>query len=243
MSLVVGDTHGNYEKAKFFLEYRPDEEHIFVGDIVDSYTESKERILNTLKLVFSSNVIILAGNHDLQYFPNAYNDIRFKCTGRKDWIELKEFFNEYHRRMKAAYIVDDYIITHAGVSDSLYEYELDICNVADICNRDLEWFNNLIVRTESLSPIFNIGSERGGSAFYGGIFWRDSFENAESTFNQIFGHSKVEDPEIEIHNITKVKHINLDFKQFFCYNTRTSMFEDFMPEHLKSKRNELERWV
>ena len=242
MSLVIGDIHGNYEKAKFFLEYRPTEEHIFVGDIVDSFSESKERILNTLELVFSSNATILAGNHDLQYFPNAYGYTKLRCVGRKTWIELKEFFNEYHRRMKATYIVDDYIITHAGVSDALYEFILGMHEVADICNEDLNWFNDLLVRVESLPPTFNIGSSRGGSSFFGGIFWRDKSEKLEPSFNQIFGHSKIEEPEI--HNTTKTKHIiNLDFRQFFCYNTKTSMFEDFMPEYLKSKRDELERWT
>ena len=43
MAIIVGDIHGNVEKVRVFLEYRPEVEHVALGDYVDSFTEPVDR--------------------------------------------------------------------------------------------------------------------------------------------------------------------------------------------------------
>jgi calcineurin-like phosphoesterase family protein len=67
MAIIVGDIHGNVEKVKLFLGYRPDEPHIALGDYLDSFHEPQERQLEALQLLLNSPAVLLWGNHDFNY--------------------------------------------------------------------------------------------------------------------------------------------------------------------------------
>lgn len=36
MAIIVGDIHGGSKKARMFLEYKPEVEHVILGDLMDS---------------------------------------------------------------------------------------------------------------------------------------------------------------------------------------------------------------
>ncbi len=48
MAIIVGDIHGNVEKVKTFLVYKPGDVHVALGDYLDSFHEPQERKIGTL---------------------------------------------------------------------------------------------------------------------------------------------------------------------------------------------------
>jgi hypothetical protein len=239
-ALVVGDIHGNFQKVKAFLAYKPNNEHVFVGDYTDSFIATDEDIIMTLTLVFHSGAIILSGNHDNQYFKNAggfthCSGYRYKMADR-----LGILFEMNKHKMVAAHITDDYIITHAGISKGFGEMFDSMDFMVATINSEFDKYKNAVVPPESYSPIFNISPARGGRDMYGGVFWADyRFEDFDERFNQVFGHSHSKSPfEKQTQQFTQL--VCVDCPQYICFNTETKEFEDFMPEEEKLNRSILE---
>lgn len=240
--LVCGDIHGNYSKAKTFLQYKPEEKHIFVGDYTDSFKATDHEIIETIRLIFESDAIKLAGNHDIQYLANAHS--YFQCSGKRYAPEFGHLINMYKNELTAAIYEDDYVITHGGVTRLLGRNFERPSDLVDWLNEELKWYIDRPVAPDSLSPIFHIGSCRGGREQSGGIFWADyRYEKFDIRFNQVFGHSHGKDPKkMSVGKKDKTKfHVLVDIPQFYCYNTKTHQFEDFMPEDVKKNRDMLER--
>jgi len=234
MSLVVGDIHGNYFKAKSFLEYKPEIEHIFVGDYLDSFSATDEALCKTYEFIMNSEAITLAGNHELHYLPNATT--YFKCSGYRTSPVFKHLVATYLKRLRASYVVDDYFISHGGLSKKHGRIFDDIYAANKWCNDEFDWYNNNIVIPETPSSIFDIGSIRGGEQDVGGIFWFTvGFEEWDHRFNQISGHTPQSIPKKKTVDTMdgKRSQITIDSPLFMCYNTATHEFEDFMPDEYK----------
>ena len=242
--LVVGDIHGNYSKAKCFLNYKPEEQHCFVGDYTDSFKATNDEIIQTMKMIFESDAITLSGNHDNQYFTNS--NYKMKCTGYRDeaygFVHIMEMYKD---KILGSCISDGFIITHGGITKSLTK-TLGIDNIEDMneyINFEFNQFKNSVVKQDVLSNIFNIGSCRGGSNQYSGIFWADyRYENFDKSFNQIFGHSHTSEPKMIYQGKSdrRVLHVCVDCPQYFCFNTKTKQIEDFFPEEFKKTRHMME---
>jgi len=67
MAIIVGDLHGDIEKAKAFLGYEPDELHIALGDYLDSFIHPPHNQLECLQLLMKSDSVLLLGNHEVHY--------------------------------------------------------------------------------------------------------------------------------------------------------------------------------
>lgn len=61
MAIIVGDIHGDIEKAQAFLAYRPDALHIALGDYLDSYTVPFLQQVECLNLLMDSSAVLLLG--------------------------------------------------------------------------------------------------------------------------------------------------------------------------------------
>lgn len=240
--LVCGDIHGNYSKAKAFLEYKPSEQHLFTGDYVDSFIAKDEDIARTFKLIFEDkNSIKLVGNHELHYLSNVHNYMM--ASGRRNNPIYIHLINMYKHDMKAAVLADNYIITHAGITKALSRNFTEAEDVVDWVEEEWKWYINNPVVPESLSLIFNIGSCRGGRQHFGGPFWADyRFEKFDNRFNQIFGHSHSKESKImevrkqkEQHE--RKRHILVDCPKFECFNTITGQMEDCMFEEYKTNEH------
>ena len=113
MPLVIGDLHGNLTKARAFLNYKSDVEHICLGDYIDSFNETPEKQLECLDILINSDAILLWGNHDIHYLPNS----PWNCIGFQPGMEdaFGNIFSDAfkHDRIVAAYAVDDWLCTHA----------------------------------------------------------------------------------------------------------------------------------
>lgn len=191
MAIVVGDIHGNVEKVQAFLEYRPDQEHIALGDYLDSPWEPLQRQLRALQLLLESPSVLLWGNHDLHYLVPP----PFRCSGFQYWeTVIQEIIEENHKRFVAAYVADGWLCTHAGCST-----KLTLGQPANkVAARINEAMNAWLYRGENHS-IFDIGIARDGSAAIGGCFWFDLGQEKlwlDARIHQLIGHTSLKEPEV-----------------------------------------------
>ncbi len=194
MAIVVGDIHGCVEKVKAFLAYKPDQEHVALGDYLDSFHEPPERQLEALQLLLDSDAILLWGNHDLHYLKIP----PFICTGFQYGREkqYQEVIEANKGRFLAAYVVDGWLLTHAGCHVRLAKHQTDVVAIAGRLNKKLEEYLNKPYEPGS-EGIFAIGSGRGGECRNGGIFWYDfKRETGLASVPQLFGHTETKEPVV-----------------------------------------------
>jgi len=194
MAIIVGDIHGNVEKVKAFLDYRPDQEHIALGDYVDSFFEPPARQLMALNLLLKSDAVLIWGNHDLHYLLNP----PFICTGFQHGREkpLHAIIETNTHRFVAAHVVDGWLCTHAGVHVRLAKRENESA-IADRLNRKMTEYLDRPCMPGAQS-IFAIGGGRGGKSRSGGIFWFDfqREDGLDLAIRQIFGHTENKMPVV-----------------------------------------------
>lgn len=130
--LILSDIHGRTFWQEFdFWDY---DEVVFVGDYLDSYNISgKAQIENLENLIDARlpNVTFLAGNHCYHYlfgweFYSGYQaKIAFKAKKLLKQMDLK-----------IAYLHENYLITHAGVTKTWFNTLPKIeGNVAEVINQ------------------------------------------------------------------------------------------------------------
>ncbi len=193
MAIIIGDIHGNVEKVKAFLAYKPDELHIALGDYLDSWSESPERQLEALQLLINSDSVLIWGNHDIHYvLPSP----PFICPGfqYKEKDQYQKLINSNQNRFLAAFAADGWLLTHAGCHIRLAKYSTDVVEIANRLNKKLtEYLNH--PSKPGTEGIFAIGRGRDGAARVGGIFWYDfRREDGLAPVPQIFGHCEVKEP-------------------------------------------------
>jgi hypothetical protein len=202
--LVFSDVHQDIKRAKYILEKENYDIVICLGDWFDSYFyNKKEDVIATCNFlkewIFKENFYTIFGNHDL---PLLYNNPHALCGGfeqsKKDLI-IKEFgksFEKIRDKFLWYIFIDDYLCTHAGLSERFLPYYFDkifIINKENISNFLKE--EAIKAETSLLSGmshwIYRAGFGRGGSQKVGGLTWLDyetEFERIEN-LPQIFGHS------------------------------------------------------
>lgn len=246
MALVISDIHGNLAKMNAFIIYKPEEEHICAGDILDSFKASDEDILECFLNAIKNNMTLLWGNHCLHYLKAR----PFGCSGYRPGRGYTLLVEGAKHTLQAALLRDGYIITHAGVAPALNKKITNPQEMVDWINGEMANFlstNELEISSPytrgvaKLSPIFNIGDIRGGSHQFGGVFWLDwNYEKMDKQFNQIVGHTHSKECKEILNTKQGTKHIKVDADEFSCYNTYTHSFEDFFPEEHKKFRQQLE---
>lgn len=113
------------------------------------------------------------------------------------------------KKLKLYHWVDNFLITHAGLSKQFYEEYSDGLTVREFMKTsdfDLENLDNAL----AFHKFFIAGIDRGGEYNYGGILWCDynTFEDIPN-FNQVFGHT----------NSYKVRHESHDNSEHYCIDT------------------------
>jgi hypothetical protein len=117
VAIICGDIHGNLEKTRAFLDYKPEVEHIALGDYVDSFYEPVSRQVMTLQLLLDSTTVMLWGNHDLHYLITPL--FQFPGFNLDHAQEFQEILEANIQRFKVAYVADNWLCTHAGVHQGL----------------------------------------------------------------------------------------------------------------------------
>lgn len=177
---------------------------IFQGDYVDGFDVENSIMKHNLheiielKKKYPDKVILLLGNHDMQYLSN---DPIHRCSGyRPEMIhDFGDLFRSNEELFQVAYQHENYLWTHAGVHVGWYkyrflpiveEYELDDLTLSQQINKVFEIKHDVL---------FDVGYYRGGRHDVGGPFWVDRRMVSQKPlkgYHQIVGHSKVKDIQI-----------------------------------------------
>ena len=173
------------------------DKYIFVGDYTDSFDKTNVEIMDNLKDIisfkklYSDNVVLLIGNHDLQYWY-SYNT--HGCSGFRSamYFDLNELFRDNRDLFQASFYLEydnqKYLWTHAGIHRGWYEFEFPYKNVN--IGEDL----NLAFKMNE-SSLFDVGNRRGGFKNAGGPFWADKSETWAKPlmgYHQIVGHTRID---------------------------------------------------
>lgn len=205
MAVIVGDIHSNISIVRAFLDYRPEELHIALGDLVDHRSMIPlEKEMGCLELLFSSKANFLWGNHDLAYLPER----PWRSYGWYGELAFRDMFEEHRSRFQAAYAVDGWLVTHAGIGSELAKTipkEVKEGGTGVIAG----WLNQEFQRQlatpipheptrRGYGSLFNIPIGRGGTCEYGGILWFDSeaeqSQPSPEVGPQIFAHTPAWEP-------------------------------------------------
>jgi hypothetical protein len=201
--LTFGDIHGyDFWKKYDFTKY---DKVIFVGDYVDDYLQNDFDIIDNLKQIIETKkknidkVVLLWGNHDLQYLFLDNN--KFACSGfRTSYsIIINSIFQENKKLFQAAFEYNGYLWTHAGVSEQWYNYSKPYVDKFEGKEDGLANTLNNMFDSHLINMLAMVGPIRGGSDRCGGIFWADIRElvgqNQAKKFylcgHQIVGHNCV----------------------------------------------------
>jgi Calcineurin-like phosphoesterase len=199
MYLIIPDLHLNHIRAEKIIRSVQPDFIVFLGDYFDNWYDTPEKNAEMASWLVSSleqkNRIHLFGNHDVSY---AFNEF-YKCSGytqeKQDAINnvMANPMKENHwRKLKFYHFAYDYLCTHAGVQNALYNtldefnnhFKNDCLNASDdafIGNRP--------------HKLLQAGKSRGGKASEGGIIWCDAREfKPINGVNQIFGHTPQKKP-------------------------------------------------
>jgi predicted phosphodiesterase len=207
--LTIGDVHGRtcwesiadinilVDTPNLDTDY---DLYIFIGDYTDSFTETSLTILNNLKrlIQFKDNypdkVILLLGNHDLQYL---YEYEGHGCSGFRPtaYFDLHELFTRNKDKFQVAFQLDKFIWTHAGLHKGWYEFEFPFQSerIADDLNGALK---------QNVRSLFDCSFHRGGFKRAGGPFWADKQETSKKPiegYHQIIGHTATDSIKVMKH--------------------------------------------
>ena len=198
MKFAIGDLHGrNHWRDINIREY---EKIIFLGDYVDSDTLSDSAILENLTAVIelkkqlSEKVVLLLGNHDVQYLHFPQHQI----TGFRPTMQpyLTQLFDSNRHLFTLAYQYQHYIFTHAGITNSWYKEFLRLPTLDRLREKN-DTISDLINKVEqtSLRYLLYAASIYRGGYGSGSFLWADQRETSVDMlqgFHQVVGHSKVD---------------------------------------------------
>lgn len=219
MNIVsIGDTHGNTVIDKVLEILNNHDKFIFVGDYVDSFDLNNSTIngnlydLIELKKSNPKKIILLWGNHDIQYLLGYKN---YGCSGYRPEM-LEEFYDVFSKNKELfvfSFQIDKYLWTHAGIHRGWYKYRF-LPYIKENNLKELSISEQLnLAFEERFATLFDVGHRRGGHYDVGGPLWCDRSELYKKSlegYHQIVGHSRVEDIATSYsHNDTSVTFIDV----------------------------------
>jgi len=198
---AIGDIHGRTCWKNIAVEDY--DKIIFLGDYCDSFFHSDAEIFENLREIlilkksFPEKIILLLGNHDVHY---AYSP-KYRATGFRNSMEflLKDLFEMNKDFFQMAFQHNNYLFTHAGVSNAWFLKNKTIIEKADVEKENISLAEalNRILDSSSRDILMEVGYIRGGHSWNkGGIVWADRSETKDdflNGFHQIVGHSPVPD--------------------------------------------------
>jgi hypothetical protein len=183
---------------------------------------------------------MLWGNHDIHYLQPP----PWWCTGFQ-WKKekpLQEIIEANKYRFKAAYAVDGWLCTHAGVHIRVARPKRcdgDIVKLAEKLNADMLKFLKNPVTYQGpnyITPsptIFNIGKGRQGGSNYAGIFWYDyKREPGLAPIKQIFGHTETKEGPVMTENYIALDTTNNKSTCWFYDTAVNELVEVLLPRRI-----------
>jgi len=197
--ITVPDLHG--KESWNTLDPSVYDKIIFLGDYVDSkgYFSDREELTNLeriieFKLCYPNKVELLIGNHDLHYlyFP-LYRASSFNVQLQP---VLSALFKSNRECFTYAFQIGSHLWTHAGVSNSWFDYHQD--TIQSFTEKDtIKELGSILnlMGFHHLDELATISTIRGGLGVHGGIMWADKSETIKDYLpgiHQYVGHSRVQ---------------------------------------------------
>ncbi len=195
--LVFGDIHEKQVWNPILSSTDGYDKVVFEGDYVDSFEKNPNAVQNlqsiiSLKKEFGDKVVLLWGNHDMQYL--YVDDARYRCSGfqQDKAFAFHQIFKENKQLFQYAYQEKNYLFTHAGVTKKFLDYLIKHNKDVLECSINIADFLNLVGTTKN-EIMFNMcGVERNGKDICSGLLWTGKEELKKDTlhyFNQVVGHT------------------------------------------------------
>jgi hypothetical protein len=210
VSVEAGADPTDYEFWKEYT-YAQVDKIVFVGDYTDSFNKTNEQILENLKEIIlfkkalGDKVVLLLGNHDIQYIvPNEI------CSGFRNEMQfdLGKLFKENIELFKIAHLEkgedgSKWLWSHAGVTSGWYEKDLlrsmnneryrfySITSEFLEKEREVDEVINKAFEMR-MGNLWNIDSHSGGIDMWAGPVWVRPFILNYwplEGYNQIVGHT------------------------------------------------------
>ena len=192
-TICIGDIHGS-TYWKTVVKKNPQCRYIFLGDYLDPYKKiARTALLDNLTAIINlkkehpDEVVLLLGNHDLHYITDKAE----MCSRYDDKIAIhaEPLFHDNIDLFQYAHQIDNYIFTHAGISQYWFVNDFK----GDMHKNIADQLNNCTESQED--ALFACGFLRGGFHEKGGIFWADIYELTDPLqgYTQIVGHNRVDD--------------------------------------------------
>jgi hypothetical protein len=220
---TIGDLHGHNTWLQI-IEQNPDiDVWILIGDYVDSKHLSNETILDNLRAIIEfkkkhpDRIILLWGNHDIQYLFLPDAQLKYRCDGFRPEIseDLRMIFNDNRNLFQVAYQVNLYLWTHAGISIQWAKELNDYCSEHGLKQMSsMADFLNELNESRHREVLHQIGWSRSRfpSKKSGGITWADRDETKNdfiSGVHQIVGHTRVQKIErIERNSMSSITYVD-----------------------------------
>jgi len=194
---------------------------IFIGDYTDSFTIPNVDILHNLKNIITFKkaypdlVILLGGNHDVQYITGKEEA---RCQGYRPeaYYDLHDLFNANIELFQLAYQEDNWLWTHAGLTKEFYNN--CVLTMKDTryrfynITKDMNLVELLNFMFESGNKdLYNVGYSSFGRSLFPSPIWArpEDLDNDPIEYNQIIGHTQSQD--VRIVNIKdNLQHIYID---------------------------------
>lgn len=208
---AIGDIHGrDVWKSQIDLSC---DKIIFIGDYCDSWDIKDIFILHNLKEIIDfkrrnlDKVELLIGNHDWCYIYSGFNSI--SGFRHSMFPSLNMLFKENIHLFNMAYQYEDYLFSHAGLSEQYYynnviDYHENNENYADVLNK--LWFGkpNMFYVVPSSRSLYKTQE-------WGCPLWED-YDNIKNkgirNIHHIIGHTAIK--EINHTEIFGVRVTNID---------------------------------
>lgn len=212
--VIIPDIHNQYGIAEQIIKRENPDQIIFLGDYFDSFYDTIEEASNTASWLATSlrkaNRIHLIGNHDLSYMTD---NPKLKCSGYSEQkhVVIKKYKINWKKLQLYHWIDDQWLCTHAGLSNLFYKEMTDTKSPSDIMEfsqKDLDKIDDVNYKHK----FFQAGRARNGSAKVGGILWCDYNEEFQPIpdLKQIFGHTPLPSPSHLTFKDIGSEHICLD---------------------------------
>ena len=217
MKLVaIGDIHGrDIWKQIIAKEHDDTDEFVFVGDYFDSFTvKGPDQINNFLDIIEFRNtsiyhkVTLLIGNHDYHYYPGIDE------TGTSGYQtvlapSIKHVVSDNKQYLQAAYQVDDFVFSHAGLSsiwlDDIIE-DWDANNVVNKVNELFQYQPGLIAYRsfKMVNETEWYGAQGYGDETFQGPLWirpkslmKANYDTLRNQIIQVVGHTPQDNIDIK----------------------------------------------
>lgn len=201
-TLLIPDIHNKIAIAQQIIDNEPCDQRVFLGDIYDDFYDSVtivEKVANWHKAQLADpKNTFLFGNHDAAYaFSNNRN---LYCSG---WtlaksVQINNILSaDDWSKTKLTTVVDDWLISHAGVHLSMMDDLLQIGSEEIIKQ----------ARKGLVPRLLGAGKARGGYQIVGGVTWLDwDYEFEPTAEKQIVGHT----PHRKIKQYKQTENFDID---------------------------------